>query len=180
MKVCDYLSWNLWNSSTRRVETTRISKVPCLIGTETMCTELYYARMPCTWCWLNLVSAADDGANAMRPSTKEDSSSKSLLSKVFAKPKAAAPDSPAKPEATGKRRHPSPAKSAASPAKAAAAVQRATPSPGRSRGGEPAKQGKTTVRRGKTTVCAGGGGYQTWNKLFSLFSKPFANLDQTY
>jgi len=109
--------------------------VPCLNDTKAMCTDLYYVIVPCTGCWLNLVTAAGDDVKGKRPS-KEESSSKSLVSKVFAKPKAAHPDSPAKTDASGKRRNPSPAKSATSPAKAVAAVQRATPSPGRLRGGE--------------------------------------------
>ena len=112
------------------------------------CHDEHYVRLPCAGCWLNLVSASagnsaeKEGPGSSTPS-KEGSSTKSLLSKVFSKAKVVDADKDLSSNgASGKRDSvASPAKGAGaeqrettdSPAKAAGAGQRAkTASPARS------------------------------------------------
>lgn len=90
------------------------------------CHDEHYVRLPCAGCWLNLVSASagnsaeKEGPGSSTPS-KEGSSTKSLLSKVFSKAKVVDADKDLSSNgASGKR------DSVASPAKGAGAEQRDT------------------------------------------------------
>ena len=93
------------------------------------CHDEHYVRLPCAGCWLNLVSASagnsaeKEGPGSSTPS-KEGSSTKSLLSKVFSKAKVVDADKDLSSNgASGKRD--SVADTAASPAKAAGSGHRA-------------------------------------------------------
>jgi len=107
------------------------------------CHDEHYVRLPCAGCWLNLVSASagnsaeKEGPGSSTPS-KEGSSTKSLLSKVFSKAKVVDADkdlssngaaaSPAKAAGSGHRAN------AVTPERSPSGGKRAQAAPSRSPG----------------------------------------------